>query len=120
MSTTQHVMVSRLELQSVRHLPRFLRASSRIAAHAKASPGHLDSRLRADFRRLTFWTLSAWEDAPSMHAFVRTAPHVDAMRDLGRRNALRTGSFHSWEEPAGTSLPSWEDAADRLASSVSR
>jgi hypothetical protein len=108
-------MVSRLELSSIRHLPRFLRASSKVNRQIAASPGRLDSRLRADLRTLTFWTLSAWEDAVAMRAFVGTPAHVDAMRLLGRRHAVRSSSFHSWEDPAGTPLPSWEDAADRLA-----
>jgi heme-degrading monooxygenase HmoA len=115
-ASTQYVMASRLRLSSVRHLPAFLRASARVNKQAKAAPGHLGSRLRAQFGKLTFWTLSAWEDEAAMTAFVRTAPHTDAMRDLRDRGAMRSGEFRSWDAPSGTALPSWDDVAARFPS----
>jgi heme-degrading monooxygenase HmoA len=114
MEQTQYVMASRLELSSTRHLPRFLRDSIRVNRQVKSAPGRIDSKLRADFGKLTFWTLSSWEDEAAMRAFVRTQPHLDVMRDLGRRGVLKSGTFQSWETDVAAGLPSWNDVAARF------
>jgi heme-degrading monooxygenase HmoA len=120
MSGRQFVMASRLRLTSVRHLPRFLRASMRVDAQAKAAPGRIESRLHAQLPARTFWTLSVWETEDAMRRFVRTAPHADVMRDLGRRGMIASAEFRSWEQPAGAGLPSWEDVAARFSGSTER
>jgi heme-degrading monooxygenase HmoA len=114
---TTHVIASRLRLTSVRHLPAFLRAARRIDAQARTAPGHIDSRLRARFGSLTFWTLSSWEDERSMRTFVASPPHVDAMRALRERGAMRSGDFRFWTGTDGEELPAWDDVEARFEAS---
>jgi len=114
MNQTQYMMASRLQLSSARHLPRFLRAASKVGKQVKGAEGRIDSRLRAQFGKLTFWTLSAWTDEAAMQAFVRAEPHHSAMHDLRRRGVMTSGEFRSWEADAGSPLPSWDDAAARF------
>jgi heme-degrading monooxygenase HmoA len=114
-----HVMASRLRLSSPRHLPRFLRASTRVGRQAREAPGCIDSRLRAQLRSLTFWTLSAWEDEAAMKEFVRSEPHLGAMRDLRARGAVASAEFRSWVDDAAV-LPDWDAVTPRFDGSTER
>jgi hypothetical protein len=115
---TTFVIASRLRLRSVRHLPAFLRAAHRVDAQVRTAPGRVDSKLRAQPLRLTFWTLSSWQDEASMLEFVRSSPHAEIMRDLRDRGAMRSGDFRSWSVARGASLPSWDAVEARFSPSA--
>jgi hypothetical protein len=116
----QHLaMGSRLQLSSPRHLIAFLRGSSRINKQLKAAPGRIDSKLRAQFPKLTFWTSSVWTDRAALDAFVRDEPHRSVMVELRRRGAMRSGDFAFWDVAPGSPAPGWDEVEARVVAAAS-
>ncbi len=70
---------SRFFLKSMWRAPAFLISSIRIMKQADAAPGIVGWSLGADLFKLQFYTLSAWEDADSLHRFVRDGNHRAAL-----------------------------------------
>lgn len=110
---TVQVMASRLEVRSLRHVPRFFATSMALWKQARRSPGALGVTLKADLARRTFWTLSAWTDNDAISAYARTEPHASATRRT--RSMMRESTFVFWQAPA-TELPlEWAEARRRIA-----
>lgn len=114
------VMGSRLQLTSARHLVRFLRNSMAINRQLQSSPGRVDSKLRAQIGKLTFWTLSSWDSDEALQHFARSDPHAKIVRDLRDRGAMRSGDFAFWTIDAGSPLPKWDEVERRVAEVVAR
>ncbi len=65
-----------------RHVIPFLRMSSRVQKQLKESPGLVRYGLRMDLTNLLrkqYISVSVWTDRSSMHAFVRSEPHAEAV-----------------------------------------
>ncbi|HEX7096210.1 MAG TPA: hypothetical protein VF183_10030 [Acidimicrobiales bacterium] len=118
MSDQLVVMGSRLRLQSPRHLVRFLRGTRAINRQLRSSPGLVDSKLRAQFGKLTFWTLSSWESEEALQRFARSGPHAAVVGDLRRRGAMRSGDFAFWTIERGSRLPRWDEVERRVNDAV--
>ncbi len=96
---TVQIMASRLEVRSLRHVPRFFLTSIRLWRQARHSPGAIGVTLRADLIARTFWTLSAWSDADAIGTYARTDPHASAITHA--RSVIRESTFVFWSAPAG-------------------
>ena len=105
------VMASLLRLDSIRHVPGFLRAAMSIRRQVLLSDGALGVSLNTALPR-TFFTLSAWRDRETLNAFVRSDPHVSSMRRY--RTAMGDARFVFWSTTADKLPPSWEEAQQRL------
>lgn len=114
MSEQVTVMGSRLRLQSIRHLPKFLKGTKRINQQLSTAPGLVDSKLRAEFRSLTFWTLSTWEDEESLRSFARSEPHASVVDGLQRSGAMRSTDFAFWTMQRGEPFPEWSEVRSRI------
>jgi hypothetical protein len=111
------VQVSRLELARARDVPGFLLAALQIRRAALQMPGSGGLSLRADPRRRTFWTLSAWSDQTAIASFMRSDAHRTVMAKY--RNRVAGSHFHTWvEDGAGDGPPSWDDAERRFELSL--
>ncbi|WP_063063012.1 DUF3291 domain-containing protein [Nocardia violaceofusca] len=110
---TVHVMASRLEVRSLRHVPRFLATSIVLRRQARRSPGALGIALQADLARRTFWTLSAWTDQEAIGAYARTDPHASAI--VRARAVMRESTFVFWSVPAADLPIDWSEARRRIA-----
>ena len=96
------VMVSRLELRSLRDVPEFLRAALRLRRAFHTSSGAITLRLAASPLAGTFWTWSSWMDEPALQAYTRSRLHVGVMRSY--RSHMRSSVFHILD-PARVDVP---------------
>ncbi|WP_227981817.1 DUF3291 domain-containing protein [Nocardia spumae] len=110
---TVQIMASRLEVRSLRHVPRFFATSIVLWRQARRSPGALGVTLKADLVRGTFWTLSAWSDTDSIHAYARTDPHASAI--VRAREVVAESTFVFWSAPAAELPIDWEQARLRIS-----
>ena len=106
----QFVSVTRLRLRSVRFLPVFAVDAVRSNAQVRRAPGFRGGSLLPD-RRWTFWTLTTWDGADAMRAYMTTGPHRAAMPKL--MNWCDEASVVHWTEDAAEP-PAWAEAARRM------
>ncbi|MEU6511242.1 DUF4188 domain-containing protein [Streptomyces sp. NPDC046942] len=111
-TTAALVMASRLEVRSLRDVPRFFLRSLAAWKQVRQARGALGASLVAQPLRRTFWTLSAWESTEHLNAYAADEPHRTVMREL--RATMRESVFTFWEVPLAELPISWEDARRRL------
>lgn len=117
-SAEAFVMASRLEVSSLRHVPRFFWLSLATWRQARRAPGVFGASLIAQLTRGVFWTLSAWESKEALYAYAKAEPHNSIMKRL--RPTMRQSHFVFWTVP-GERLPiSWDDARTRLEDARTR
>jgi hypothetical protein len=104
------VTVNRVRLRSVWSLPIFAWVVWRIYRQARRAPGNLGVRIFRS-RGLAFWTVTAWASEAAMRAFRDSGPHRRAkpMQPVWFDEA----AVADWHQQ-GASLPSREEAAERL------
>ena len=73
---------SYLPLNSAWHVPMIVLYSTRIRRQLRVSSGLIGYSLRARITSKQFWTLSVWEDAADLQAFVVGPPHVAIMKAM--------------------------------------
>ncbi|MFF8973870.1 DUF3291 domain-containing protein [Streptomyces sp. NPDC014995] len=111
--TEAFVMASRLEVRSLKDVPRFFLQSLAAWKQVTGAPGVYGASLIAQPLKRTFWTLSAWQDREALYAYAKTEPHRSIM--TGARSATKESVFTFWQVPA-TGLPvDWAEARRRLA-----
>jgi uncharacterized membrane protein len=96
------VLVSRLELRSLRDVPGFLRAALRLRRAFRASPGGITLQLAASPLTGRFWTWSSWADERQLQDYTRSRLHVQIMRHY--RERLRDSTFRMLD-PSQDALP---------------
>jgi hypothetical protein len=106
------VVATNLLLRHWWNLPRFLSLTIGIRGQLKDTPGLVTYRLKANFLKLQFSTLSVWEDENAIRDFVPRGPHLSAIQafpGLSREGS----SFVRWttDSPGGVT---WEEAFHRL------
>ncbi|MGA4841851.1 DUF3291 domain-containing protein [Streptomyces sp. G45] len=116
-SATAFVMASRLEVRSLRHVPRFLWKSYAAWQQLRSAPGAFGGSLEAQLTKGVFYTLSAWQDRDALYAYARAEPHKSIM--TGLRPTMRDSVFTYWEVPAQELPISWTDAKQRLEQQAS-
>ncbi len=90
----------------------FLRMSSRVQKQLKGTSGLVRFGLRTSFVRKRYWTYSVWTDRASLDAFLRTDPHVTAMRRLSQWINPGDAAFVTWESTDDSI--NWEEGLGRL------
>ncbi|MFF4764736.1 DUF3291 domain-containing protein [Streptomyces sp. NPDC001292] len=107
------VMASRLEVRSLKDVPRFCLQSLAAWKQVRGAQGALGASLIADPLRRTFWTLSAWESREQLYAYAQAEPHHTIVKGL--RSTMRQSVFTFWEVPVGELPITWADAKRRIA-----
>ena len=111
-------LLSDLPLNSAWRIPWLILYSTRIRRQLSTSPGLIGYSLRAQIAAKRFWTLSAWEDAAALQAFVAGPPHVAIMEALAPY--MGATRFIRWNVK-GSELPlTWDDALRRDTLSLSQ
>src|SRR4051812_26121557 len=72
------VSITRLRLRAWRYLPQFLWLTMATLLQARRSEGFNAGRLFID-QKLTFWTLSIWQDEKAMRSYMMKEPHRGSM-----------------------------------------
>lgn len=111
--TTALVMASRLEVRSLKDVPRFFLRSLVAWKQVRGAEGALGASLIAQPLRRTFWTLSAWESREQLYTYAATDPHNSIMKSL--RPTMRGSTFTFWEVPVAELPITWADAKGHLA-----
>ena len=106
------VVATRLQLRNWRQLRQFFRTNGQIVQQLNETPGTLRHKLRADFLRFRFSTISVWADDESIDAFVRTGAHNEALLVFDTIADRARSSFVRWKAE-GPDV-SWEEATERL------
>ncbi|MDV3456301.1 DUF3291 domain-containing protein [Sphingomonas sp. HF-S4] len=104
------VSVTRLRVRSWRFLPAFFLHAYRTSRQASAASGFRAGALLPD-RRWTFWTLTIWDQAADMRAYIKAGSHKKAMPKL--IHWCDEASIVHWEQPDLT-MPSWPEADARM------
>ncbi|MER5867260.1 DUF3291 domain-containing protein [Kitasatospora sp. NPDC002040] len=107
------VMASRLEVGSLKDVPKFFLKSLAAWRQVKTAPGAVGATLIAQPLKRTFWTLSAWEDRKTLYTYAKTEPHHTIMTSL--RSVMKVSTFVFWEVPAEQLPIDWADAKNRIA-----
>lgn len=106
------MVLTYLPLGRLSMLPRFATYTRRIQRQLDAAPvGLAGYSMLAKPHRSKYWTLTAWDDAAAMAAFIEAPPHLDAMAELD--GALRGFRTTQWKLPGSALPPSWDDALAR-------
>ncbi len=104
------ISLTRLRLASPWVLPAFLWHTARSILQARRAPGFLGLRLLMD-RRLTFWTMTAWDEIAAMKQFRGNGAHRRAMPHLA--GWCDEAAVTRWQGEAAT-MGDWTDAHARL------
>lgn len=104
------VSVTRLRVKSILYLIPFMRANEASVKALKTSEGLIKGMELID-KKLTFWTMTIWEDEASMKGFRSSLAHREAMQHLP--NWCNEASYHHWIQD-GLEYPDWQSVAQKL------
>lgn len=105
-----HVSLTRLRIRSAWLLPAFFLYAMRSESQVRNAAGFRKGALLPD-RKRTFWTITLWDSADHMRAFMTSGAHMQAMPKL--LHWCDQASVAHWQTDEDA-LPSWEDAAQRM------
>ncbi len=104
------VSVTRLRVKSLLYIISFMRANEASVKELKNAEGLIKGVELID-KKLTFWTLTIWEDEASMKGFRGSPSHRNAMQHLP--NWCNEASYHHWMQE-GMELPDWQTVSEKL------
>jgi hypothetical protein len=105
------VSATRLRVRSLRHIPGVGLGIFGAIRQARTSPGFVAGKLLRD-SHLTFWTITAWQDEPTMRAYRNSGAHKRLMPKL--LDWCDEAVSGHWEQDS-PDLPDWQTAFTRLA-----
>ena len=106
------ISVTRLRVKSLIFLFSFIRANEASVKELKSSSGLLMGEELID-KKLTFWTITLWEDEDSMKKFKGSLSHRNAMQHLPKW--CNEASYHHWFQEE-SECPNWTTISDKLYS----
>ena len=106
------VSVTRLRVKSIFFLIPFMRANEASVKELKASVGLLKGKELID-KKLTFWTITIWENEESMKGFRGSLSHRNAMQHLPKW--CDEASYHHWVQE-DNEVPDWDTISEKLYS----
>ncbi len=98
------VSATRLRLKSFIYLPQFMLANEASVKQLVKTPG-FKSGLELIDKRLTFWTVTAWENVEVMKVFRNSEPHRKAMQKLPKW--CNEASYAHWMQE-DEAFPDWQ------------
>lgn len=106
------VSVTRLRVKSIFYLIPFMRANEASVKELKVSTGLLKGKGLID-KKLTFWTITLWEDEASMKGFRGSSSHRNAIQNLPKW--CNEASYHHWIQEENE-IPNWNTISEKLFS----
>ena len=106
------ISVTRLRVKSLFFLFSFIRANEASVKELKSSTSLLMGKELID-KKLTFWTITLWEDEDSMKKFRGSLSHRNAMQHLPKW--CNEASYHHWFQEE-SECPNWTTISDKLYS----
>ncbi|MXV79496.1 MAG: DUF3291 domain-containing protein [Chloroflexi bacterium] len=108
------VVATRLQLRGWRKLCRFFQVNRAVERQLRADPGLVSYRLRADFIRLRFSTMSIWTGDEPIDGFVWTGNHLGAVNAFDEIAVRERSAFVRWQT-ANPDDVTWSECRERLA-----
>lgn len=108
------VVATRLQLRGWRKLHRFFQVNRAVEQQLRADPGLVGYRLRADFIRLQFSTMSIWTGDEPIDGFVWTGNHLGAVNAFDEIAVRERSAFVRWRTPNPEDV-TWHECRERLA-----
>lgn len=108
------VVATRLQLRSWRNLRRFFQVNRAVERQLKADPGLVSYRLKANFIRLQFSTMSTWTGDEPIDGFVWTGNHLGAVNAFDEIAVRERSAFVRWQA-ANPEDVTWHECRERLA-----
>ena len=106
------VSVTRLRVKSLLYLIPFMRANEASVKELKGSVGLLKGKELID-KKLTFWTITLWENEEAMKSFRGSSAHRNAMQQLP--TWCNEASYHHWMQDENE-FPDWNSISEKLFS----
>ena len=91
------VVATSLKLRGWRQLRRFFKLNGAIKRQLNVSSGLVQYRLKADFLRLRFSTLSVWVNGQAVDDFTNTGAHREAIASFDSISDRKVSGFLRWE-----------------------
>ncbi|CAN5580225.1 hypothetical protein BH24ACT13_BH24ACT13_08390 [soil metagenome] len=105
------IVLTYLPVKRLYHLPRFFFYTRMVQRQLDAAPtGLAGYSMAARPFRSRYWTLTAWDDAVAVGAFISKPPHRNAMKHT---TSLATFRSIRWVLPGHALPPTWGDALTR-------
>jgi len=104
------ISVTRLRVKSIFFLIPFMRANEASVNELKVSKGLIKGKELID-KKLTFWTITVWEDEASMKGFRGSSSHRSAMQYLPKW--CNEASYHHWVQE-DSEFPTWDTISEKL------
>jgi hypothetical protein len=104
------ISITRLRIRSFRFLPGFVVYTWRALRQVRSAEGFREGKLLPD-RKMTFWTMTAWESEDSMRRYMTSGAHKAAMPKL--MGWCDEASVVHWVQ-SEAQLPSWVEADRRM------
>ena len=89
------VSITRLRLRSAQCLPAFIWHGMPSGMQARRAPGFRGMCVLADYR-LTFWTMTGWDNQAAMRAYISVGAHKSAMPRLA--DLCDEASYVRWDD----------------------
>lgn len=107
------VVATRLKLRNWLQLRRFFKVNGEVERQLRAAPSLVSYRLKADFLRLRFSTLSVWETNEAIGVFVRCGRQNEAIA-IFDEIAVREASGFVRRKTSTPDGVTWEKARQKL------
>lgn len=104
------VSITRLRIRSLRFIPQFIIHALRTLSQVKRAGGYVDGALLAD-RKLTFWTVTLWQEQSDMRRYMTSGAHLKAMPKL--LHWCNEASVVHWTQDHAV-VPTWQEADRRM------
>lgn len=108
------VVATRLQLRGWRKLRRFFQVNRAVERQLRVDPGLVSYRLRADFIRLQFSTMSIWTGDEPIDGFVWTGNHLGAVNAFDEIAVRERSAFVRWQTTNPQDV-TWHECRERLA-----
>ncbi len=104
------ISITRLRVRSLRFMPAFIVQALGTNRQVRHAAGFVAGSLLPD-RRLTFWTMTLWQDQAAMRHYITHGSHLRAMPKL--MHWCDEASIVHWDQPDEGDLPGQGDLPDQ-------
>jgi hypothetical protein len=104
------VSITRLRIRSLRFMPWFMIDALRTSSQTSRAAGFIGGSLLPD-RKLTFWTMTLWNEQADMRRYIVAGAHLKTMPRL--LNWCDEASIVHWDQD-GDEAPDWPEADRRM------
>ena len=103
------ISITKIQLKNIWQLLKFMKHAGRLRNQAISADGVIHVDVKADLGKLTFYTLTAWENESSLREFMLGGYHKEAMKNTKKIAKQAVSTHHE-----GNKIPDWQEALQIL------